>query len=244
MEMVTRTNVGCVRDLNEDSTVLQKTTSGYIVAVVADGMGGHNAGDVASKEATSVICDLLMDVPLSANIDEKKNYLLRAVERANESIYNLSSKDPNLKGMGTTVIASLVDSGEIVLAHVGDSRAYILKNKELCKLTTDHSYVEFLKEHGQLTDEEAKSHPQRNMILRAVGTNRSVEIDLIHSSFGLGETLLLCTDGLTTMLSEEDICKVLNSDLSIAKKADNLIEMALSMGGKDNISIILIENKN
>jgi PPM family protein phosphatase len=243
MEMVQRTNIGKVRDLNEDSTSLTQTQSGFVIAIVTDGMGGHQAGDIASRKAVEIIESKLKSCFLDVSTEEKKDLLLKAVGEANEKVYLLAMENAQLKGMGTTAIASIVDDKEIVLAHVGDSRAYVLHKDGLYQLTVDHSYVEFLKKHGQITAEEAETHPQRNMILRAVGTNEEVEVDLINTPWNQENIFLVCSDGLTTMVSEKDIGLVLSSStMTLDEQADKLIELALDSGGKDNISLILLKH--
>lgn len=243
MELARRTDIGRVRDLNEDSTGLIVTKSGAVIAIVADGMGGHQAGDVASSKTVETIEQVVSAQPLDISTDEKSDLLLHAVGKANETVYNMAAENNQYKGMGTTVIASIVDTKEVVLAHVGDSRAYMLHNGGLYQLTEDHSYVNLLKKHGQITEEEAANHPQRNMIVRAVGTSEEVEVDLINTPWNQGDTLLLCSDGLTTMVSEREIGLVLSSrTMSLDEKADQLIKMALDAGGTDNISLILLRH--
>lgn len=242
METVQRSDVGRVREYNEDSTGLFELDSGYTIAIVADGMGGHQAGDVASRKTVECIENGLVDENLSISTEEKKDLLLQIVGKANEKIYRLALENKQFQGMGTTVIASIIDENEVVLAHVGDSRAYMLHRDGLYQLTVDHSYVEFLKEHGQITEEEAKTHPQRNMILRAVGTSEEIEVDLIHTPWQEGDILLLCSDGLTSMVGDREIGLVLASTtMDLNDKADKLIELALDAGGKDNISLILLK---
>ncbi|MFD1288285.1 Stp1/IreP family PP2C-type Ser/Thr phosphatase [Laceyella putida] len=241
--MARRTDIGCVRDLNEDSTGLIVTKSGAVIAIVADGMGGHQAGDVASREAVDTIQKVLRVEDLDVSTDEKSDLLLHAVGKANERVYTLATENSHMQGMGTTTIAAIVDEHEVVLAHVGDSRAYVLHNGGLYQLTEDHSYVNLLRKHGQITEEEARNHPQRNMIVRAVGTSEDVEVDLINTPWSDGDLLLLCSDGLTTMVSEREIGIVMSStSMNIEEKADKLIQLALEAGGNDNISLILLQH--
>lgn len=240
--MALRTHVGCIRDHNEDSTRLTECDLGFRLAIVADGMGGHQAGDIASKEAVRIIEEELKNSILDVSTEEKKEVLLKAIGQANQKVFTLAKDNVQYQGMGTTVIASIIDKKEVVLGHVGDSRAYMLHKESLYQLTVDHSYVEFLKKHGQITAEEAERHPQRNMILRAVGTNEEVEVDLINTPWHHGDTLLLCSDGLTTMIDEHEIGNILTKPTSLEEKADTLLTRALDAGGKDNISLILLKN--
>lgn len=241
--MARRTDIGRVRDHNEDSIGLIVTKTGTVIAIVADGMGGHQAGDVASREAVDTIKKVLLRENLDVSTDEKSDLLLHAVGKANERVYTLATENSHMQGMGTTTIATIVDEHEVVLAHVGDSRAYMLHNDGLYQLTEDHSYVNLLRKHGQITAEEARNHPQRNMIVRAVGTSEDVEVDLINTPWSEGDLLLLCSDGLTTMVSEREIGIVLSSTtMDTDQKADKLIQLALEAGGNDNISLILLQH--
>lgn len=241
--MAQRTDIGRVRDLNEDSIGLLQTKSGAVIAIVADGMGGHQAGDVASRTAVETIEKVLSAESLDASTEEKSDLLLHAVGKANETVYSLAARNSQFQGMGTTVVAAIVDEKEVVLAHVGDSRAYMLHKGGLYQLTEDHSYVNILRKHGQITAEEARNHPQRNMIVRAVGTNEEVEVDLINTPWGSEDVLLLCSDGLTTMVGEREIGLVLSSTtMTLEEKADQLLRMALDAGGTDNISLILLKH--
>jgi PPM family protein phosphatase len=242
MEMVQRTDVGRVRDLNEDSSGLIRTPSGAVIAMIADGMGGHQAGELASRYAVETMEKILLSSSLDVTTEQRRELLRMSVVEANQSVYHLATQNQQMQGMGTTTIAVIADEHEVVLAHVGDSRAYMLHNDGLYQLTKDHTYIQFLKENGQITEEEAKNHPQRHMILRAVGTNEEVEIDIIHTLWGQADILLLCSDGLTTMVPDREIGLILSSTpLSLPAKADQLLERALDAGGTDNISLILLQ---
>lgn len=243
MEIAHRTHIGLVRDLNEDSLHLFRTKCKKIVAIVADGMGGHQAGDIASQQTVKIMERYLAPLSFRNSTDEKSNHLLTAVGKANEQVYAMAMRNNQYQGMGTTVVAAIVDEQEVILAHVGDSRAYMLHHGGLYQLTEDHSYVNMLQKHGQITAEEAKNHPQRNMIVRAVGTSDEVEVDLITTPWKRNDILLICSDGLTTMVSEREIGQVLSqAGESMEEKADQLIEMALRAGGKDNVSLILLKH--
>ncbi|MDA8353700.1 MAG: Stp1/IreP family PP2C-type Ser/Thr phosphatase [Firmicutes bacterium] len=242
MEKAWLTHRGRVRELNEDSVGLFQSAHGVPVAVVADGMGGHQAGDVASRTAVRVIQRKLQDLPREAGTDKWKEGILGAVEAANHELYQMASQDKGYKGMGTTVIASILGLEEVVLAHVGDSRAYLLHDEGLYQLTEDHSLVNVLKKHGEITEEEARVHPQRNVIVRAVGTNAEVEADLIVTPWYKGDTLLVCSDGLYNMVSIDVIGQVLTSPIPVREQAERLLKMALDAGGTDNISLVLVKN--
>jgi PPM family protein phosphatase len=197
---------------------------------------------LASRYAVETMEKILSSSSLDLTTEQKKELLRTAMVEANQSVYHLAAQNPQMQGMGTTTIAAMVDGQEVVLAHVGDSRAYMLRDDGLYQLTKDHTYIEFLKEHRQITEEEAQNHPQRHMILRAVGTSEEVEIDLIHTLWGREDILLLCSDGLTAMVSDREIGLVLcSTPLSLQQKADQLLERALDAGGTDNISLILLK---
>ncbi|TCS93080.1 Stp1/IreP family PP2C-type Ser/Thr phosphatase [Hazenella coriacea] len=243
MEMTRRTDVGRVRDHNEDSTGILQTNSGTVIAIVADGMGGHLAGDVASRLAVDTIEQTLRLEHVDGTTKDRGDLLIYAVRKANEKVYHLGQEKTQCQGMGTTAVVVIADEDEVVIAHVGDSRAYMLHNDGLYQLTEDHSFVNVLLRHGQITPEEARNHPQRNMIVRAVGTSEEVEIDVIDTPWKQGDLLLLCSDGLTTEVEERDIGLILSSTtMTLDEKADELIKRALEAGGKDNISLILLKH--
>lgn len=241
--MVQRTHTGKVRDHNEDSVGLVKTDAGVIIAVVADGLGGHNAGEIASQETVKIVTERLQEFEANHSTQTKIDALTAVVEEANEKVYKLANQHGKLQGMGCTVVSIIAEPNEVVIAHVGDSRAYLLHKDGLYQLTEDHSFVNLLKKHGQITEEEARTHPKRNMIVRAVGTSESVEVDLIDTPWRQGDIFLLCSDGLTSMVSDREIGLVLSSTrMNLEEKADRLVEMALEAGGTDNISLILLEH--
>lgn len=242
MEIAHRTDVGLVRDLNEDSASFVRREDGSVLVIVADGMGGHQAGEIASQTTVQVVKSTLQSQSFQVSTEERTNLLLDAVGKANTEVFDLATSNEQYQGMGTTVIAGIIDHKEVVLGHVGDSRAYMLHKGGLYQLTEDHTYVNLLQKYGQITIEEAKNHPQRNMIVRAVGTTEDVEVDLIHTPWGQNDVLLLCSDGLTDMIAEREIGLVLSNDKSVDEMADELIHLAIQAGGKDNISVILLKN--
>ncbi|BCU82185.1 Stp1/IreP family PP2C-type Ser/Thr phosphatase [Polycladomyces sp. WAk] len=242
MKMAWRTDTGRVRKHNEDSIGLFRTKKGALVAVVADGMGGHQAGDVASRHAVEIIRRELDTLSSRADVEERRQRLLEAVQKANQSVFQLANEVQKYKGMGTTLIAAVIAKREIVLAHIGDSRAYLLHRGGLYQLTEDHSLVNILKKHGQITEEEARNHPQRNVIIRSLGTNEEVEADIIETPWNPGDTLLMCTDGLTGMVDVRQIGLVLTSRMTLDQQADRLVQLANEAGGTDNISLILLKN--
>lgn len=223
------TDVGRVRDHNEDGYLVDHEVG---LLAVADGMGGHRGGEVASASALEA---LRIAFVAGAPIAE-------AVGVANDAVHEQSVADPNLRGMGTTLTAGSFDSeGHLVLGHVGDSRAYLLRDGVLERVTTDHSLVEELIQAGELTPEEAEVDPRRSMITRALGLESGVTVDVIDIDLRAGDRVLLCSDGLTTMLGEDEIAAMLAEEPDAATVADALVAAANAAGGVDNITVIVID---
>ena len=233
------TDVGCVREANEDAgrhiqpndaeTQIQKGT----LTIVADGMGGHASGEVASAMAIELIGELyygdLQNAPTAA--------LKNAIETAGAQIYQHSLSDENLYGMGTTVVAFVLFAETAIAAHVGDSRLYRLRGGQLEMLTTDHSQVMEMVRHGIISMEEARHHDDKNVILRAVGTQATVEAEVSAPfAVSIGDTFLLCSDGLSDMIDDEQIESIMNSTGDIHAAGERLIEAAKNAGGHDNIT--------
>ncbi len=246
MQTVARTDVGKVRDINEDYIFLSDIfPNGTIMAIVADGMGGHIAGEIASKTAVEKICQII-ETNMSSKLteDEYKSLLKEAINEANTCVYNLSLNNEKYNGMGTTIVVALITDEWLILAHIGDSRAYLFNNNNYVQLTKDHSLVNELLLNGQITEEEALVHPQKNVLIRALGTDQKVEIDVIKINWEKDQTLLLCSDGLTNYVSDKKIIEMINdSFLSIDQLADDLIKEANDVGGEDNISLVIIRNR-
>lgn len=223
------TDVGRVRDHNEDGYLVDSDVG---LLAVADGMGGHRGGEVASAAALEA---LRIAFVAGAPIAE-------AVGVANDAVHEQSVTDPNLRGMGTTLTAGAFDDeGHLVIAHVGDSRAYLVRDGLLERVTTDHSLVEELIQAGELTQAEAETDPRRSMITRALGLEPGVTVDVIHVDLRDGDRLLLCSDGLTTMVGAEEITRCLADEPDAATAAENLVVAANSAGGVDNITVIVID---
>lgn len=225
---------GLVRPLNEDSLCAEP---GLGLFAVADGMGGHRAGEVASRAAIAELVRYLKEnLPLFPN---PADALVSGVQAANRLVFHLSSSYRSLRGMGTTLTAALVRNGELFWAHVGDSRLYLLRGGELVQLTEDHSLVRELVRRGGLREEQARFHPHRSVLTRALGIEPEVRVDSDRLVLRSKDRLLLCTDGLTEHLSDEEIAAVV-SCAAVAEAVGRLVEMALGRGGTDNISIILL----
>jgi protein phosphatase len=223
-----RTDTGRQRNANEDSYFARAP-----VFVVADGMGGAQAGEVASKAAADAFDRDLPDGPPESVLQE-------TIEGANKEIHELAREDPSRAGMGTTITATIVNAPEeeISIGHVGDSRAYRLRDGELERLTRDHSLVEEMRRKGQLTDAQAEDHPQRSIITRALGPERQVQVDLQTVPIRSGDVFLLCSDGLTTMLDEGRIAEILKGATSMDAAVRALVDEANRAGGRDNITAI------
>ena len=244
-----KTDVGRKRPGNEDCFGV---FDGIGLYVVADGMGGHAAGEVASRtavetlrgfiEATDGLAGISWPVPVDAGRDISENRLAAGIELANRQILTLSKGSPELRGMGTTVVSALYAQGFLYVAHVGDSRAYLYKGGRLSRITTDHSYVEELVSMGRITAEEARSHPMRNIITRALGTKEGVAVDPARHGFAPGDACLLCSDGLTGMITDAEIAEVLSENPdNVSDAVERLIQRANGAGGNDNITAVLIK---
>lgn len=228
MRICHRTHQGLVRQSNQDSLLVESGVYG-----VADGMGGHNGGETASRVAVQVL----------KNVLRGKKPEIRALEigmeAANRRIYDMASHDSTLSGMGTTVTLLWENGGEALVAHVGDSRAYLWRDGALAQITQDHSMVAELVRNHVITAEMARSHPYRNVITRAVGVDPVVTPDVLSHDLKPDDLWLLCSDGLYNMVDDERIAEILRSSASDEKAADRLLEAALEGGGTDNISFIL-----
>jgi serine/threonine protein phosphatase PrpC len=226
-----KTDVGLVREGNEDSLLIEEP-----LFVVADGMGGHLAGDVASSTAVGVIADRWHETNMS---DEDG---LRAVVReANAAIWEKSQADPSLRGMGTTCTLVRVDDSQARLAHVGDSRAYLFRDGELSQLTEDHTMVGRMVREGRLSIEEAEHHPQRNIITRALGVDTEVDVDTFSFDLVAGDRILICSDGLTSMVSSQPISEILANEPNPQRAAEKLVQLAIDNGGEDNVTVVLLD---
>jgi serine/threonine protein phosphatase PrpC len=222
------TDVGRVRDGNEDAYLVDDAIG---LVAVADGMGGHRAGEVASATALEA---------LRAAVSSGRP-LREAIEDANEAVHSKSLTDPSLHGMGTTLTAgTLAAGGTLIVGHVGDSRAYLLHDGELHRLTTDHSLVEELVRDGRLTVDEAAVHPLRSRITRALGVDASVEVDIAPVELTPGDRLLLCSDGLTGMVQPDEIAAALRREDDPTRAAIALVDAANAAGGEDNITVVVV----
>ena len=221
------TDIGHSRDKQEDSMLTNPP-----LFVVADGMGGHRRGDIASQMAVSM---------LSEDVVEDHEALTAAIQRANRAIYDAAEADHSLDGMGTTLVALFAKDDSAQIAHVGDSRAYLLRDGEISRLTEDHSYVTSLVREGRLSEDEAEHHPQRSILERALGQESEVEIDIRVIDTEPGDRILLCTDGLTSHLTDLEIEDILSSVKNPQDASKRLVREALDAGGNDNVTVIVVD---
>ncbi len=240
MRIVAKTDKGHVRDSNQDAYAVGEFSDEVVWAVVCDGMGGAAGGNIASALAVKVISDKI-NVSYREQMRDSsiKNMLDSALNAANVEVFDMAESKQELKGMGTTVVCAIVKDGQAYIAHAGDSRAYILKNGEISQITTDHSMVQDLLDRGKITSEQAQNHPNKNIITRAVGVDENIEIDFDQIDLDDNTTLLLCTDGLSNYVSNEEILE-LTSDGKHYAFADRLVNKANENGGGDNITAVVI----
>ena len=238
-----KSDVGRARELNEDSFyITEDQFSDIQLFILADGMGGCNAGEVASSEAIN--CAKKYIENNFANTPKNKESLLNlirsSIEYANMIVYENSLKNKNLEGMGTTLEVCLIYNNRAYIGHIGDSRIYRIRNNFMRKLTQDHSYVQKLVQEGTITKEEAEHHEKKNILMKALGCNAYAEADVMVKGFQKGDILIICSDGLTNMVNNEDIYKAVNGNFEFATR--ELIDLANQNGGIDNITIITIRN--
>lgn len=233
------TDAGKVRSHNEDSVIILKNNHGEYLMAVADGMGGHSAGEIASSIAISYLSKQFTETFAKATKIQAVNWLRDSINEINELIFEYAKEHPESLGMGTTLVIALVTDEYILFGNIGDSSGFVINENELHKITYDHTLVNLLVSAGELTEEEAMHHPKKNVLMKALGVNNPIDIDIFDCDTTVS-TLFLCSDGLTGMLNPEQIEKVLLSELSIEDKVTTLIHKANNRGGDDNISAALL----
>ncbi len=240
LEVYGLTDVGKKRELNEDSYKICGFENGkaHGFCVLADGMGGHNAGEVASKNAVEIISRELLELDKNSSRKDINLNIAEAIDLANSEIYEMSIKNLAHAGMGTTTVVAYFDDTNIKIANIGDSRAYVISKNEIHKITVDHSVVEQLVQSGTITRDEAKMHPDKNIITRALGTEEYVDADFYEYEAAVGDIILICSDGLTEMLDEEEIRIFFENTKDIKLAVEGLIEKANDFGGFDNITVV------
>jgi serine/threonine protein phosphatase PrpC len=243
MKTANKSDIGRIRMVNEDRALVQDGLNGVTLAIVADGMGGHQAGDKASQTAIEVIQQHLQAVHRDLPVEECEMLLKEAVYKANDSIFRLAAQEESLHGMGTTVVTAVAWEDRLIIAHIGDSRAYLLNKGQFLQLTEDHSLVNELVKNGQISPDEADHHPRRNVLTRALGTDAHVQVDLKQVAWEKNDLLLLCTDGLSALVDPLTIQGVLRSEGDLERKVNQLVQRALEAGGDDNITVVLLANE-
>lgn len=240
MKISARTDVGIVRSNNQDSYAAGEFQNGVAWAVVCDGMGGNAGGNIASSTAVKSISERITsayrETMTSSSI---KNLLVTAITNANFEIYDMAADNLDLLGMGTTVVAAIMTKNTLYIAHAGDSRAYLVTKEEIRQLTRDHSVVQDLVDRGEITPEQARTHPRKNLITRALGVDESLKVDFTVEDLKGDETLLICTDGLSNMIEPLDIYRVV-ADNPHEEIAEILVNQANENGGEDNITVVAI----
>ncbi len=239
MRCATATNIGLIRDENQDE-VLAKEYDHYILAAVCDGMGGERSGSQASEIAVRELFDhFSAGYHAGMDSDEIRILLLSSISAANSVIYTTARMDYRSYGMGTTCVAAFVEPGYISIANVGDSRAYLIQKGVMSQITEDHTVVNMLYQQGKIQKEQMRQHPQRNMLTRAVGVERVIRPDYYRIPHEEEFLLLLCSDGLSSYCEEQEILNILNT-CPFAEAPQALVDLALSKGGRDNISLALV----
>ena len=241
MRIAAKTDAGQVRPLNEDSYSVGELPGGFVWAVICDGMGGAAGGDVASRSAVRLISEAVTS-SFQEHMSSRsiKNLLMTALDNANTRVFDLAEANESLMGMGTTVVAAIVNGRRACIAHAGDSRAYLLAGAEPMQLTKDHSVVQVMVDNGQITEDEVRHHPRKNLITRVLGVAETLEADYCEEELPPGSTLLLCTDGLTNCVEPDEFPALLERS-GFAAFADDLVALANERGGQDNITVVAIE---
>lgn len=238
MQVSAKTDVGNLRENNQDYYYISNQDDPIQVFILADGMGGYAGGEVASKLATESALEYIKK-NFDNSLDNIAKLITDSMQYANKQVYKESQKDKDLEEMGTTLEICLIYNNVAYIGHIGDSRIYRLRNKNLEKLTTDHSYVEKLLRDGTITKEEAFNHPKKNMLIKALGCIDEIEPDILVQDFIEKDILIICSDGLTNMVSENQLCDIVNNE---ENKTEVLVNTAKTLGGYDNITVIIIQN--
>lgn len=240
MKIIERSHIGKKRTINQDYIQVFKNKNNQRLAILCDGMGGHLGGEVASKMAVRHFGHAWEHAEIEEN--RLEDWMFQQIKTENFRIFEKSQKFSDLKEMGTTLVAAAETDTEWKIFNIGDSRAYLFSNHQLIQVSEDHSFVNELVKSGEITKNEAMNHPKRNILTRSLGVDHAADADRYIINKNAGDIIMLCSDGLTDMVSDETIEEVLNKDLDVESKSDVLLEKALEAGGSDNISMILIED--
>ena len=240
MEVYFQSDIGKRRKSNQDYTATFTNQKNQLLALLADGLGGHQAGDIASRQAVEEI-GIAWEATMIDDSEKAVQWFLQHIQQTNQRIFEKGQSQPTLSGMGTTLeVVTLLDN-HLALAHVGDSRIYLFREQRLIALTEDHSLVNALLKSGEITQEMAENHPRKNIITRSLGMPGSLEVDVAIHKIEDHDQLLLCSDGLTNMVSEPKITQILLEAASLQDASQRLIEEANAKGGLDNITVLLID---
>lgn len=241
MRAVGKTDTGILRKNNED-TIYVYQSKGELenISIVADGMGGHNAGEIASRSAIEYFLEYFTDKFDKGEFENILYLMADAVTYSNANVYKNSFKDEAYNGMGTTFLCAIIFDKKLKICHIGDSRLYLFRNNELKQITEDHALVADMVRKGEITEEEARNHPNRNVITRSLGTSENVLIDTFEIDIEDDDIILMCSDGLNTMLEDDRIKRIVSSGESLETMVDSLIVEAKFEGGFDNVSVIIM----
>ena len=242
MRSYAKTDIGKAREMNQDFIYVSEEIKGMKLGILADGMGGYKGGEIASSLATTTAKNYIEENFKDVNLQDSESIQIlikRAMEYANKVVYQKSKESEELEQMGTTLEICLIYGNKVYIGHIGDSRIYRIRKNIIRRITTDHSYVETLVKDGTITREEAFYHPKKNMLIKALGCTEYIEPDITVKGFLEDDIMLMCSDGLTNMIKEDEIYNIIKENIEIA--CDTLIQKANELGGYDNISVIIIE---
>jgi len=243
MKIYAETDIGMIRKMNQDAYYISEENEKYKLCILADGMGGYTGGEIASRLACVSAAGYIKE-NFDADKEQTKEDIIevikKSMEYSNNVVYEKSKETEELEQMGTTLEVCLIYNNRAYIGHIGDSRIYRIRQNIMRKLTTDHSYVQKLVKDGKITKEEAINHPKKNMLMKALGCEEQIEPDVMVKGFNKEDILLICSDGLTNMISEQEIYNIIEQD--IQNGAQNLVNKAKELGGYDNITVIIIEN--
>lgn len=242
MNYYAKTDIGKVRSKNQDQAAVNANTKEQVIAVVCDGMGGHRSGEIASRVVMDHIMSCFDIIPPFDNSDELKKWLQETIVECDEIVKKMAMQNIEHQGMGTTIVVAIFMDDKLYISHVGDSRAYILKDGQLQQVTKDHTLVNELVDCGAITSEEAQHHLQKNVLTQAIGAQTELKPSLLELDF-TNSLLLLCSDGLYNCLDNEMIKEILLKDTKVTEKVIELIDQANANGGRDNIGVAIIDNQ-
>ncbi len=242
MKIYAKTDIGNARQINQDAYYISEENDNYKLCILADGMGGYTGGEVASRLACVSAANYIKENFKNQEYtkEEIMEIIKQAMEQANNIVFEKSRQEEELEQMGTTLEICLIYNNRAHIGHIGDSRIYRIRQEFMKKITTDHSYVQKLVKDGTITKEEALTHPKKNMLMKALGCEEEIEPDITVKGFNQGDILLICSDGLTNMIAEQEIANIVKQDIENA--VDNLVKKAKELGGYDNITVIIVTN--